>query len=276
MHACAQSPLFSLWSAHDNLYDGPTTQWTGAVADFAGVIRVDGVAYTFLGSSATTGGNTCEQESVQVASVTTHYRFRCGVARKNDVELKVMFTSPLITSDWELLSRPTHYVTFKVTSLTKPVKVQIYIDFSGEFVMNDAKRSMAFKTSQIKARQLGETTLTALRLGAARQTPLSSTDDLPSWGILYMVSDSSLSTTAIDYSNSTRGAFVATGALPNHDNPLSPLPLSMTTGAPVQTGPEPSVDRPGNDLPNYPVQAADADACWRLCNEVFVSICPAL
>ena len=44
-------PFTSTWSAADNLYDAPTTHWTGAEHQLLGVVTVDGVPYRFLGQA---------------------------------------------------------------------------------------------------------------------------------------------------------------------------------------------------------------------------------
>lgn len=236
-----------------------------------------------MGLSSMTGGKTCTQESLTVLSLTTRYQFTCG----DKVALTVTFNSPLIPTDWELLSRPAHYMTFDVEAIgNSSPSVQIYTDFSGQFVMNNPKASMAWKrfsltpsnataSSAASADAAGAGAagpkLTALRLGAAKQNPVSSTDDRPSWGQLYLVADAGLSRTSVDYANNTRGAFLATGQLPHGgdvDNPSSPAPLSLVLGAPVQTGPQPGVDRPGSDMPGFPVKLGSVDACWSLCNQV--------
>lgn len=42
-------PYFSIWSAHDKLYEGYTTHWTGDAKPIDGYLRVDGKAYRFMG-----------------------------------------------------------------------------------------------------------------------------------------------------------------------------------------------------------------------------------
>ena len=42
-------PYFSIWSAHNNLYDGATCHWTGQRKAIDGLLRVDGTTYRFMG-----------------------------------------------------------------------------------------------------------------------------------------------------------------------------------------------------------------------------------
>lgn len=42
-------PYFSIWSPYDNLQEGPTKHWTGADKPILGILRVDDIAYRFMG-----------------------------------------------------------------------------------------------------------------------------------------------------------------------------------------------------------------------------------
>src|SRR5208337_1062287 len=42
-------PYFSIWSATDNPADSETTHWTGSAQPIAGIARIDGKSFRFMG-----------------------------------------------------------------------------------------------------------------------------------------------------------------------------------------------------------------------------------
>ena len=44
-------PYFSIWSDADRLTGGPTRHWTGTRQEIAGIVRIDGKNYRYLGDS---------------------------------------------------------------------------------------------------------------------------------------------------------------------------------------------------------------------------------
>ena len=124
-------PHTSVWSLTDRLYDDWPRHWTGTRMPLFGAVRVDGVAYRFLGGPEWLARH-AEQKSCQVHATRTEYRFHCG-----PVELTVSFTTPLLLDDLDLLSRPLTYLTCTARALdAEPHQVSLYVDMTGEWAVN--------------------------------------------------------------------------------------------------------------------------------------------
>jgi hypothetical protein len=124
-------PHTSVWSLTDRLYEDWPRHWTGSRMPLFGALRVDGVAYRFLGGPEWLGRH-AEQKSCHVHATRTEYRFHCG-----PVELTVSFTTPLLLDDLDLLSRPLTYLTCIARSLdAEPHQVSLYVDMTGEWAVN--------------------------------------------------------------------------------------------------------------------------------------------
>ena len=249
----------------DTLNGDDVRQWTGSPHDFFSGVRVNGAFYLLMGSPNQASWNagqvlpTATQTGVVVWSTQTIYSFSAG-----GVNLNLTFTSPLIASDLELLSRPASYVTLDVAASDAATHtVSWYFDVSPRAVMQDGNADVSFTRVP-----LASVNAEALSLGATVQTPLASTNDKMEWGFTYLVRDTSVSNAAVLRSSTlTRASFFATGTLPPTDDPLNPQPMS-TSDAPA-TGPQPNVDRSGNDMAGSPfvLPSADPSLCWAQCNK---------
>ena len=262
----SQSPLVNVFSMADALNADVPRQWTQGAVDLFAAVAVDGVAYLLMGSPtpAWAPGGAPLRAAAQLGFATvmatqSRYAFAAG-----PVSLNLTFTSPQIPTDYDLMSRPAHYVTFAVASTDGAAHaVALYFDASPRLVMTDDSALVAF--SRVP---LAGGAAEALAFGAAAQAPLSTTDDHMTWGVAYVVRDARVPGAALlRASTETRAAFFATGALPaGGDDPANPQPLGP--GAPAPTGPQRGVDRSGNDLPGSPFKLASADPnlCWAACN----------
>ena len=120
-------PYTSCWSFADRLYDEWPRHWTGTEFALCGMVRVDGKPLRFMGGKEVLA-ESVRQISVEVQPTRTIYRFEAGA-----VELEVVFISPLLLDDLELLSRPASYVWFRTRSLDgAPHDVRIYLDMDEE------------------------------------------------------------------------------------------------------------------------------------------------
>jgi hypothetical protein len=238
----SQSPLVNVWSSSDSLAGSSPVHWTGTELDMFAAIRVDGVAYQLMGDASRAGVTPApalaSQQWTRTRATQTTYGFSAGA-----VSLNLTFTSPKLTVDWDLFSRPAHYVTFDVASTDGAAHaVSLYFDVTGNVVMRQPG-DVAFSRVAVTGPGAGSS-LTALRLGAATQTPLADSNDALNWGNAYLMADlapGAGASGAIAYSNATRGGWLATGALPA-DEPSSPVPLAPGGPQPA-TGPQRGVDR---------------------------------
>jgi hypothetical protein len=265
-----QSPLINVWSRSDALTQSVPTHWTGNAIDMAAMVRVDGTPFLLMGDASASGAPAAAvQTSVVVQATQTKYSFSAG-----GVTVALVFASPLITSDYDLLSRPAHYVTFAVSSADGSAhSVQLYFDCTGELVVRDPAALVSWARTPVTGPGISRP-VTAVSIGATAQLPLSDTNDRASWGILYVMADSGDApgggaTLALEYANTTRALFASTGALPASDNGGSPAPLFPQSGVVPATGPQPGVDRGGNDMSGSPFSLASADPnlCWAACNK---------
>ena len=115
----------------DRLTDDWPRHWTGSKMALYGVVRVDGVAYRFMGGPEWLA-LAAEQVACEVHATRTAYLFRCG-----PVELAVDFVTPLLVDDLELLSRPATYLRLRARALDAGAhSVSAYVDMTGEWAVN--------------------------------------------------------------------------------------------------------------------------------------------
>ncbi|MDB6000568.1 MAG: hypothetical protein JWP52_2267, partial [Rhizobacter sp.] len=103
-------PYTSCWSFADKLYDQWPKHWTGTEFAMCGMVRVDGKPLRFMGGPEVLA-DSVQQTSLEVRPTQTIYTFEAG-----PVELQVVFISPLLLDDLELLSRPASYIHFRTRS----------------------------------------------------------------------------------------------------------------------------------------------------------------
>lgn len=103
-------PYTSCWSFADELASESTKHWTGADHPLLGVITIDGKSYRFMGKDDRYP-EAAKQLSVSVLPTQTHYIFEA-----DNMQLDLLFTSPLLCDDLHLLSRPVSYISYFVKS----------------------------------------------------------------------------------------------------------------------------------------------------------------
>ncbi len=171
------SPHFSLWSRADRLSDADTTHWAGAVQPLSIFLDADGVTYRLCGRGDGRGVEVpvLPQRSCRVGATVTTYRFADG----KDLSAEVAFTTPRLTDDLDVFSRPVTYVTVRVTG-AKEATVRASI--TGAFATNDDKAKMDWSTNVVAGAQ-------DISVGRAEQAPFSIRGDSKraNWGRVHLV-----------------------------------------------------------------------------------------
>lgn len=142
----AVDPFFSIWSFSERLYEDVPRHWTGRKNAMTGLLCVDGVWHRFLGKIEQNQEEyfaeppVMVQKSMEILPTRTLYRFE-----NRAVELQLEFLSPLLTDDWDLMSRPVSYISYQVKSKDdRPHDVCIYLDIGSEASVNDTSERVSF------------------------------------------------------------------------------------------------------------------------------------
>lgn len=166
-------PYFSIWSAHDKLYDGDTTHWCGKKQRMNGYIAVNGKTYCFMGNRGVLP--VIEQVELEVTATRTIYRFE-----GEEVKLEVIFCSPLLLEDPILVSRPCTYVDFRIEPKKAVGDVKIYYIISEDLVSEEPTKLCGgvFDTETFSYAVFGKT----------KQSPLNHSGDHVTidWGNCYI------------------------------------------------------------------------------------------
>ena len=144
------------------------------------------------------------QTGCTVMPTSTYYSFQCG-----GVNLDLVFTSPFVMQDLDLLSTPINYISYQVTPNDgQEHDVQLYLETSPELaVRNSSQPRMTLRTEG--------TSLYFLRSGNREQKPLSHHDDVIDWGYVYLACEKcDHKRLGLDKHETMLGSFVQTGQVP--------------------------------------------------------------
>ncbi|KAJ7052887.1 hypothetical protein C8F01DRAFT_1169192 [Mycena amicta] len=141
-----RSPTLNLWldtrSGSNPMKTWPTFWNDQHIMGWAGYIKVDGVAYHWLGFPPE--GNASTWISTHLTPTRTVLTVEAG-----PMLLNVTFLSPVEPSDWVRQSMPFSYVFVDGTSTDGlPHSIQIYADTTGEWVTNDFTTQVQWSTQQ--------------------------------------------------------------------------------------------------------------------------------
>lgn len=149
---------------------------------------------------------TALQTAVNVLPTQTYYTFRCG-----PVELDVVFTAPLLLDDYDLISTPINYISYRARSLDKKKHdVQVYIETTPQLAVHET-------TQPTLTTRLSRNGMNYLKTGTIEQPYTARKGDgvRIDWGYAYLaVPEAGNRTQSIGKGNLMKSAFVANGMLP--------------------------------------------------------------
>ncbi|MGA7343734.1 MAG: DUF4965 domain-containing protein [Terracidiphilus sp.] len=229
----AHNPYFSVWSMADRLTDQDTRHWTGARQPIAGLARIDGTTWRFMGAEPR-NLPAMEQTSLDVTPTHTVYTFHAA-----QVTLTVTFFTPAFPRDLDVLSRPVTYLSFTATGAGAQ-DVTLFLDVDPVIAVNTPDEPVTWSRTRAQG-------LTVLNVGSRDQRVLNRPgDDLRiDWGYFHLaVPDAENAQLAL--SHDALRDFAATGTLPEADDldmPRMPrdhaahlavaLPLGKLSGEPA-------------------------------------------
>lgn len=171
-------PYFSLWSVTNELNDSTVCHWTGSPNTLIGIVTVDKKEYCFMGNAGELGIPKIKQTAFDFDALSTYYCFE-----NDEIELEVIFTSPLALDDPKIYSTPITYVNIRYYSANgDDHDVSVSISASEELCLDKAGQS------PVVTEKVDIEGLTAICIGNSVQKPLNrSGDDLRiDWGKFYL------------------------------------------------------------------------------------------
>lgn len=124
--------------------------------------------------------NSALQTAVHINATSSYYSFVAG-----NVALDLVFTSPLLPTDLDLISTPVNYISYCVSSLDeKEHDVQIYFETTSELAVNDI-------TQYVRTERIEKNNFVYLKAGTKEQPITKREGDgvRIDWGYAYLASD---------------------------------------------------------------------------------------
>ena len=203
----AHNPYFSVWSMNDKLTDGPTRHWTGTEQPLAGIIRIDGKNYRYMGDYPREVP-AMQQDSLDVRATNTAYVFSAA-----GIRLQLDFFTPAFPQDLDLLSRPVTYLTWNVSSSDSQAhKVELLLDVDGRIAVDTDNQPVTWGRTYTAG-------LNMLNIGSQSQQVLNrSGDDLRiDWGYFHLGVPAG-EQASLAASSETLHDFLENGTLPASDD----------------------------------------------------------
>src|SRR5260370_20440488 len=158
-------PYFSIWSNTDELTASNTRHWNGSPQPIPGLGRIDGKPYRFMGHDPLEVP-AMQQTSRAVTPTHTRYAFQAA-----GVTLQLVFFTPTILSDLDILSRPVTYITWTAQSTDGGSHdVSVLLDVDPIVAVNEQSQPVAYSRNQTATQNL-------LSVGSRDQNILSRSGD---------------------------------------------------------------------------------------------------
>ena len=210
------TPTISMWVNADSLTDDYIRHWAGSTMAMAGLVRVDGTVYRFLGP-APSNVSALPQQALYVTPTQT-----TAVFAGAGLQLNLTFSQAAFPHDMAYYQRPYAYITVSVASTDgSSHTVQVYLDHAADVVVNDGRQNVDWQDSSASMRGSAAAAARVLRMGQYDNIPFSNRGDgtKNDWGYVYFATNSGRVQTAVQaFSNAARDAFAANSALPGTDS----------------------------------------------------------
>jgi len=218
------SPTMSMWVNADKLTDDWAHHWSGGknTMAMAGMARIDGKAYSFMGVPPNVGP--MSQDSLTVYPTQTVASFSAA-----GVQLNLTFSQSAFPQNLELYARPLAYITVSVGSMDgNKHDVQVYLDHASDVLVNDFGTLVDWSDVSKSMASTSAAGAKVLKMGTYDQIPYMNRGDgvKNEWGHVYFATNSARVKTAVQaFSNDARAAFIANTDMPATDD-HKPRPAS--------------------------------------------------
>ena len=170
-------PYFSVWSPANKLNEANTVHWTNSPNTISGIATIDGKEYRVIGDLESSIP-AMKQISSDCTAFSTKYIFEDG-----GVRLSLIFSTPLLITDFSLISRPVSYLEIKKDSIDgKRHEVSFKLAVYDEICIN----TLGEEETEVELIDLGN--LHSAKIGSKAQRVLcQSGDDVRiNWGYFYL------------------------------------------------------------------------------------------
>jgi Glutaminase A six helical-hairpin domain/Domain of unknown function (DUF5127)/Domain of unknown function (DUF4964) len=202
-------PYFSIWSFADNPADDYTRHWTGSTMSIFSMVKIDNKTYRVLGNNIGSIPKLNLRQTIVNGTQTIFIYSDAGI------ELKLLFTTPLLPDSLDLISEDASYITWQVKSIDgSQHDISVYIDNCAELCLNTSNQKVTWGRLNLDKG-------IAMKMGSVEQPVLEkSGDDLRiDWGYVYLVSPKNENPrSAIASADEVRNDFIENNVLPDEDN----------------------------------------------------------